>query len=187
MVAQKQYTIKEIADSLGIDKQKVYRFLKKYYINDDAHQMKQTMYFDDVAYMAVKSHFVPQTASKNTASNEQSTASFDADDVVQILVEQLRQKDRQLEEKDNQLERRDAQINHLQQENQSLIRLMEQTQMLSLADKKSILNLTEPEAQEGSKEQIDAAEVRLHADPAGAGAQGGSTTKKSKLWFQFWK
>lgn len=41
-------TIKQIADELNIDKQKVYRFIKRNHITE-AHQINGVMYYDEAA------------------------------------------------------------------------------------------------------------------------------------------
>lgn len=53
-------TLKQIADELGVDKQRVYRFVKQECINEvhhDAHQSKSAKYYDEVAEKAIKEHF----------------------------------------------------------------------------------------------------------------------------------
>lgn len=45
-------TIKEIADELGVDKQKVYRFIKQNHINE-ALQRSGVKYYDEAAFDAV--------------------------------------------------------------------------------------------------------------------------------------
>ena len=49
-------TIKQIADEIGLDKQKVYRFIKKNHINE-AHQKNGVMYYDEAVKSHIKSHF----------------------------------------------------------------------------------------------------------------------------------
>lgn len=73
--------------------------------------------------------------------------------MVAALEKQLEVKDSQLEAKDEQLRQKDAQI-------ESLHRIIEQNNTLALADKKSILQLTDGD---------------------------GEIDQKQKRWFQFWK
>lgn len=60
-------TIKEMADELGVSKQKVYRFIKKNHIttSSEAHQV---MWYDEAVQTLVNTHFLPSdtvgTASK---------------------------------------------------------------------------------------------------------------------------
>ena len=52
--------IKQIADELGISKQKVYRFIKKENINE-SYQENSVMYYDDVAENRITSYNVCYT------------------------------------------------------------------------------------------------------------------------------
>ena len=49
-------TIKEIAESIGVDKQRVYRFIRKSHISE-AHQERNVMYYDEAAEMAINQYF----------------------------------------------------------------------------------------------------------------------------------
>ena len=49
-------TLKQIADEIGIDKQKVYRFVVKNHITASS-EVKQSKLYDDVAERLIKSHF----------------------------------------------------------------------------------------------------------------------------------
>lgn len=88
-------TIKQIADEIGIDKQKVYRFVKRNHISE-AHQKQGILLYDEAVQTLIHSHFT-----KNTASNEahQST-SFDAvnDVLIKMLQQELEAKNKQIEE-----------------------------------------------------------------------------------------
>lgn len=88
-------TIKQIADGLGLDKQKVYRYIRKNHINE-AHQDAGVMYYDEVAETLIQRHF-----SGNSASSEaHQTASNDAviDAVISMLQEELEVKNNQIRE-----------------------------------------------------------------------------------------
>lgn len=88
-------TIKQMADSLGIDKQRVYRFIRKHRISE-VHQEAGVMYYDDVVETQVQKHF-----SKNATSSEaHQTASNDAviDTVVSMLRSELDIKNEQIRE-----------------------------------------------------------------------------------------
>jgi len=51
-------TIKEIANGLGLDKQKVYRYIRKNNIKEiassDVHQKSKVKYYDDVVISIIK-------------------------------------------------------------------------------------------------------------------------------------
>lgn len=46
-------TIKQISDEIGVDKQKVYRYIKKNHINE-SHQENGVMYYDQNAQNIIK-------------------------------------------------------------------------------------------------------------------------------------
>jgi len=63
-------TIKEIADELGVEKQKVYRYIKQHRISEvhhealhEAHQRSGAKYYDEAAETIIKQGFSSQTAS----------------------------------------------------------------------------------------------------------------------------
>ena len=108
-------TIKQIADSLSLDKQKVYRFIKKNNISE-SHQKNGTKYYNDSSQTLIFKHF-----KKETASNESHrSASFDT--VISILQEELNVKNKQIEELQNLLNQ------------QQQLQLMEQKKMHLLLD-----------------------------------------------------
>ena len=78
-------TLKQIADELSIDKQKVYRYVKKEHIKE-AYQSDTVYYFDEVAQNRIKSHFEVVASSEKTHEK----SGFDA------LLKQLEVKDEQI-------------------------------------------------------------------------------------------
>lgn len=116
-------TIKQIADEIGLDKQKVYRFIKKNHINE-AHQKKGVMYYDEAVESLIKSHF-----SKITTSNEaHQTTSNDA--VIDVLMKQSEILKNELEIKNKQID----ELNKRLEENQRL--LDQQQQLQAIAENK---------------------------------------------------
>lgn len=105
-------TIKQLADELGISKQKLYRYVKAHHIND-AHRIESTIYIDDVLENKIKQHFTENTAS---ADAHQSTSN---DAVIDTLMMQLKKKDEQIE-KLQQLLDQEQQL-HLQTQNKLLL------------------------------------------------------------------
>ena len=116
-------TIKQIADEIGLDKQKVYRFIKKNHINE-AHQKNGVMYYDEAVESLIKSHF-----SKITTSNEaHQTTSNDA--VIDVLMKQSEILKNELEIKNKQID----ELNKRLEENQRL--LDQQQQLQAIAENK---------------------------------------------------
>ena len=114
-------TIKQIANEIGVSKQRVYRFIKdnciKDCINDahhEAHQKHITKYYDDAAQTLIKSHFLKFDAHQNgndvhhdvhheahhdtpkTASPDTRDAVIDT--LVSMLKHELEIKNKQIEE-----------------------------------------------------------------------------------------
>lgn len=117
-------TIKQIADELGVPKQRVYRYIKSNHINE-AHQENGVMYYDDVAEMAIKQAFSQNsTTSKETHETHQNHIN---DTVIDVLR--------------NQLEVKDKQIEQLQRTVEQLTAALTAAQALNAADKQQLLQL----------------------------------------------
>lgn len=112
-------TIKEIADELGLDKQKVYRYIKKEHINEvhhEAHhealQKSSVKQYDEVAQSIIKQGLLR----KSTSSEAHHEAHHEVlqkhinDVVSDALIDMLR---KELESKNQQLVVKDQQIEEL--------------------------------------------------------------------------
>lgn len=84
-------SLKQIADELGIDKQKVYRFVKKANIKE-ALESTTTKLYDETAQNTIKKHFLEKTISRCEYQNHSN------DMVYETLLKQLEIKDKQIEE-----------------------------------------------------------------------------------------
>lgn len=101
-------TIKQIADSIGVSKQRVYRYIKDNCINDahhearhDVHQKNITKYYDDGIETLIKSHFMKNEALHDAHYDvHQSTLKNANDAVVDALISMLKQ---ELEAKNKQI------------------------------------------------------------------------------------
>lgn len=91
-------TIKNVADEIGISKQKLYRYIKANYINE-VHYDANVIYIDDVLESKLKQHFIYNDTNHNT---NQST-SIDVE-LIQALNDMISQLKEQIKEKDKQLE-----------------------------------------------------------------------------------
>lgn len=91
-------TIKNVADELGISKQKLYRYIKSNYINE-VHHETNVMYIDDVLENKLKQHFksieTHHDTTQNTSNDTQVIQSLN--DMISHLKEQIKEKDKQLE------------------------------------------------------------------------------------------
>lgn len=92
-------SMKQIADTLGVDKQRVYRFIKRNHIDGVRHESGTLMY-DEAAESAIIKG-LSESEADQSASEADRTTSRDA--VIEALIKQLEVKDRQMEAKDEQI------------------------------------------------------------------------------------
>lgn len=138
MVERMQMTIKQIADELNIDKQKVYRYIKKNHINEvhhEAHQKSSVMYYDEAVLTQIKQEFCKnephQEVHHEAHQNHINEAVFDA------VLKQSEILQNELEVKNEQI----AQFQKLLDQQQQLTAQVQQK--LSLLEEKN----EEPEAE----------------------------------------
>lgn len=98
-------TIKQIADELKIDKQKVYRYIKANHISEahhDVHQKNNVKHYDEAAQEKIKRAFEAKTTSKRSTSKSTSKAHHEAVneallDTIEMLKSELKKKNEQIE------------------------------------------------------------------------------------------
>lgn len=100
-------TIKQIADELGLDKQRVYRFIVKNRITASS-EVKQSKLYDEAAERLIKSHF-----SHITTSNERCDLPNQKSGQEQLFEQLIRE----LEIKNEQIKAKDRQIEQLLEQN----------------------------------------------------------------------
>lgn len=81
--------MKQIADELGVDKQRVYRFINKECIEEVA-QSGQMKLYDETAQNRIKQHFLQSQPNQRSKSNETDET------VIEALLKQLEIKDKQI-------------------------------------------------------------------------------------------
>lgn len=125
-------TVKQIANELGIDKQKVYRYIKSHGIEEihqdcinEAHQKNSTKYYDEVAENLIKQGFADNSASQEVYQEVHRKQINDT--VNDTLLKQIEILQKELETKNNQIE--------------SLTRLLDQQQQLCAVSQKKIEEL----------------------------------------------
>ena len=94
-------TIKQIADELGLNKQKIYRYIKSNHINE-VHQKNGMMYYDDVAESVIKQAFFKNSISDESHLNHINEAVNDV--VIDVLLKQSETLQKELEIKNKQIE-----------------------------------------------------------------------------------
>lgn len=89
MISVVDKTVLQLANEIGISKQRLYRYIKKHI--SDVHQINGVMYITDAEETLIKSKFF-----KNSVSDEvHHDSDFDA--VIDVLKRQLDEKDKQIE------------------------------------------------------------------------------------------
>lgn len=126
-----ELTIPEIADKLGIDKGKIYRLLKKVDIKPVRNEPKKV--FGEPEQALIEQYLLNESSSKQTKTNQnertensnrtktnqKQTENENKDKIIDTLIEQLKQKDKQID---------------------NLGTLLSQQQQLTLQDKQTIKN-----------------------------------------------
>ena len=112
-------TTKQIADELGISKQKVYRYIKENHIKE-ALQDGQTKWYNETVQKRIKEHF------SNNEPHQKTTSEARHDVVYEALLKQLEIKDQQIE---------------------NLTKLLDQEQQLNAINQQKILALEEKQEQ----------------------------------------
>lgn len=144
-------TLKQIADELKIDKQKVYRYVKKNHISE-AHQKNGVMYYDEVVESSIKQAFSKKELYQESASSDVVLEALlkqyeTLKKELDIKNEQIKEKDRQLAEKDKQLHT----VHELLSENQKL--LDQQQQLHAIAEQKLLQIETEKQNQQPEEKE----------------------------------
>lgn len=88
-------TIKQIADELKIDKQRVYRYIRKHRISE-AHHEHDTKYYDEAAETLIIKHFSENSVSSEAHHDHITSSQFDT--VISMLQRELDVKNKQIEE-----------------------------------------------------------------------------------------
>jgi len=91
-------TVKQIADEIGVPKQRVYRYIKRECISE-AHQNAGVMYYDEAAESLIIQAFSNIDASGDSHQEAHQTASSEA--VINVMVEMLK---KELEIKNEQIQ-----------------------------------------------------------------------------------
>jgi len=96
-------TIKQIADEIGVSKQRVYRFIKKNRIceaHHDVHRDTVVMYYDEVAETLIAQHFSESNRISDVHHDALQTTSSDtvSDAVIAMLQRELEIKNEQIRE-----------------------------------------------------------------------------------------
>lgn len=158
-------TIKQIADELGVSKQKVYRFIVKNHITASS-EVKQSKLYDEAAERLIKSHFNRITTSSERSVEPHQKSGNEM--LLEQLIKELEVKNEQLSEKDRQISEKDRQLAEMQAQLSENQKLIDQEQQLRMVTERKFLLL---EQQQGQNDEENPETV----------------VGEEKKWWQFWK
>ena len=121
-------TVKQIADELGISKQKVYRFIVRNHITASS-EVKQSKLYDEAAEKLIKQGFLedqPYQKSHHEAHKNhinEPVRDVVSEAVIELLQKELEHKNEQLREKDRQINSLQSLVQQLNDENEQLMKL----------------------------------------------------------------
>ena len=155
---QKSYSIKQMADELGVSKQRVYRCIKKQCISEAHREVvngNNVMMYDYDTFLKI-SKFIELSTSFDEAHREAHREAVeqpfqpdnqpknDSDLLREVLLKQI-------EEKDQQIRKLTEELNKVHQ-------LLDQEQQLRLISEQNILKLEEEKKKESPKEVVEQSE-----------------------------
>ena len=171
------YTMSQIAAMTGVSKSTVSRILKRDRVRT-ASRTGQTNWYSDAALKAVRR----ELRDKRTTSTEKVRS---GSEMVDILKNQLSEKDDQLNAKDDQINTKDEQIKGLQE-------LLKQSQSMQQNLQSQVMQLqSPPHSNNGDNKAIEAETVEVETDkpkqPQTSNQSAPVPPKKKKHAWQFWK
>ena len=145
-------TIKQIADELGVSKQKVYRFIVRNHITASS-EVKRSKLYDESAEMLIKQGFLEDELHQKSHHEVHQNHINDtvSEAVIELLRKELEQKNEQLQEKDRQIREKDRQISEMQAQLSMNQKLIDQEQQLHMVTEKKFMLLE----QQHEHEEVD--------------------------------
>lgn len=149
-------TMKQLADELGVDKQRVYRYIKKNCINE-AHQDKGVKYYDEAAQAIIKQGFL------NTEPLQESTSKSTSDTLNETVIEVLK---KQTEILQKELEIKNQQISELNARLAESQRLLDQQQQLTAIAEKKVMEIEKkPDSEMSPEDNKEISESKTISEP----------------------
>lgn len=143
-------TLKQIADEIGIDKQKVYRFVKKNHITASS-EVKQSKLYDEAAERLIKSHFDHITTSNERYGEAHQKSG--QEQLLEQLIKELQIKNEQIREKDRQIENLQISLRSTTEALASAQESVKVAQLLQANTEQKLKCLEEKESQEEEQNQ----------------------------------
>lgn len=143
-------TLKQIADEIGVDKQKVYRFVVKNHITASS-EVKQSKLYDEAAERLIKSHFNHIiTSSERCGEAHQKSGQ---EQLLGQLIKELEIKNEQIREKDRQIENLQISLRSTTEALASAQESVKVAQLLQANTEQKLKLLEEKESQEEEQNQ----------------------------------
>ncbi|MBP3469449.1 MAG: hypothetical protein J6K26_08025 [Lachnospiraceae bacterium] len=149
-------TMKQLADELGVNKQRVYRYIKKNCINE-AHQDKGVKYYDEAAQTIIKQGFL------NIEPLQESTSKSTSDTLNETVIEVLK---KQTEILQKELEIKNQQISELNARLAESQRLLDQQQQLTAIAEKKVMEIEKkPDYEMSPEDNKEISESKTISEP----------------------
>jgi hypothetical protein len=159
-------TIKELADELGVDKQKVYRYIKKNHIKEvnqecisETCQRNNVKYYDEVAESLIKQGFCGDIESNEI--HQEAHREHINDTMIDTLLKQIEMLKSELDVKNEQIKEKDKQLS-------DTLKALDQAQQLQAMAESKVQLLEEKQ----EEEKVVKPEQEEHP---------------SKRWWNFWR
>ena len=166
------YSLKQISDDIGVNKMKVYRFVKANHITE-RYTSAQTKYYDETVRNLIIKEFSNKSTDTPFSKNERSENSEIK--LIELLNKQIEQQLKELEHKNDQLVNKDKQLDKMQE-------LLSQQQQLSLQDKKLIQRY-----EEENKTLQKLIDVNNDQEKRGdSKIDHEAVHPEKKVWWKFW-
>lgn len=143
-------TLKQIADEIGIDKQKVYRFVVKNHITASS-EVKQSKLYDEAAEGLIKRQFNHITTSSNRCGEAPQKSG--QEQLFEQLIKELQIKNEQIREKDRQIENLQISLRSTTEALASAQESVKVAQLLQANTEQKLKCLEEKESQEEEQNQ----------------------------------
>lgn len=168
------YSLKQISDEIGVNKMKVYRFVKSNHITEQ-YTNAQTKYYDETVRALIIKEFSDKATDTPNGTNERLENTEIK--LIDILNKQIEQQSKELDRKNKQLENKDKQLDKMQE-------LLSQQQQLSLQDKKLIQKYEEENKSLQKLIDVNNEEEREVESKIDQNTE--EVPLKKKIWWKFW-
>lgn len=143
-------TLKQIADEIGVDKQKVYRFVVKNGVTASS-EVKQSKLYGEAAERLIKSYFHHITTSNERCGEPYKKSG--QEQLLEQLIKELQIKNEQIREKDRQIENLQISLRSTAEALASAQESVKVAQLLQANTEQKLKLLEEKESQEEEQNQ----------------------------------